>query len=71
MYQGRIRKKGAGGGGGAATQGGGMDVETPVGKTPVPHPRTKGCRVFDASQSFYGPAGGLDAKSHWELCFLH
>ena len=46
-------------------------METPAGKTPVPHPRTKSFRGFDAGESFYGPAGGLDAGSDWELCFLH
>ena len=36
-------------------------METPAGKTPIPHPQTHWCRGFDASESFCGPTGGLDA----------
>ena len=54
----RVRNKGAGGGG---AHRGGMGTETPAGKAPVPHPPTYWGRGFDAGQSFYGPAGGLDA----------
>ena len=38
-----------GGGGGLAAHKGGMDMETPAGKTRVPHPRTYWFRVLDAS----------------------
>ena len=50
-----------GGGGGLAVHGGGMGMEDHAGKAPVPHPRTSGGLRFDAVQSFYGAAGGLDA----------
>ena len=58
----RIRKKGAGGGGGGglAAHRGGMGMETPAEKAPVPHPRPNWGREFDAGHSFYGPARGLD-----------
>ena len=39
----RIRNKGV------AVQRGSMDMETPAGKSPVPHPRTDWCRGLDAS----------------------
>ena len=51
-----------GGGGGLAAHKGGLDMETPTEKTPVSHSRINWCRGFDASQIFYGPAGGLDAR---------
>ena len=52
---------GGGGGGAGGTQGVAWWTETPTGKPPVPHPRTNWWRGFDASQSFYRPAGGLDS----------
>ena len=39
---------GWGGWGGASGTQGGMDMETPAGKTLVPHPRTNWCRGLDA-----------------------
>ena len=34
-------------------------------KAPVPHPRTNWGWGFDVGQSFYGPAGGIDAGLPW------
>ena len=57
----RIRHKGAGGGGGV-TQGG-QGHGNPCRENPCPPSPDQLVRGFDASQTFYGPAGGLDARA--------
>ena len=53
--------RGRGGGLAVRGGGGGMGIQAPAGKAPVPHPRTNRGWGFDAVQSFFGAAGGLDA----------